>query len=139
MSWEQYYDQRLLKWNSLRQQCKELSQLDSLIAINNWFKYAPLVSSYLNIHDYLDFPTPWELIHDNIFCELSKCLGMAYTYLLLDKPYETMLLLKDNYGYILRVDDYVLNLDPSNVLNTKQIDTDIIFTLDCELITTKVK
>jgi hypothetical protein len=85
---------------------------------------------YLLVDQLEDWPNPWELIYDNVYCDLAKCLGIVYTlYLTSHQPQLEIRQYNDKEANILYnlvwVDQgkYVLNLEHDSVVNKKHIQS----------------
>ena len=132
--WSNYYEDTLLEWTKLRASAKDLPLKEALHLVNNWWARAPLVSHYLHPADYTDWPLPWDLLADNTYCELAKCLGIVYTLLLLDRGEITSLhiIQIDNY-YAVSVNNeqFILNDQPGEITGGVS-DTEIEWSLDCD-------
>jgi hypothetical protein len=77
---------RILKWRKWRKTLAPLSLEDCLKEVAVTWAKAPLVNHYLIPDDIVEWPDPWNLINDNIYCDLSIALGMFYTLSLCDNP-----------------------------------------------------
>ncbi len=77
---------RILKWREWRNSLTTLTLEDCLKEIAITWAKAPLVNHYLISDDINDWPDPWNLINDNIYCDLAVTLGMFYTLTLCDNP-----------------------------------------------------
>ena len=77
--WFQKPDVRMAIWRELRQQLDTLSLGDALKETSNLWSFAPYVDHYLDSHDVSQWPSPWELLTENYYCDLAKTLGMLYT------------------------------------------------------------
>ena len=110
-------------------------------SINDWWARAPLVNHHLHIADYEDWPLPWDLLADNTFCELAKCLGIVYTILLIDHVEISSLhiIQTDNY-YVVSVNNgrFILNDQPGEI-SGQLLDAEIKYSLDCEYFKNKIK
>ena len=71
--------------------------------------------------DQEDWPDPWQLLDDNIFCEVARGLGILYTITLLDRADidSAVLVLSKNGHNLVQVDKskYILNWDKSTIVN----------------------
>ena len=118
--WAQDYHQRLQDWQALRQSVEVLPLAQCLDAVNRWWFYAPWASYYLHWDDRDQWPDPWQLLHDNIFCSLARGLGIVYTLSLLARQDLQVLELAevDNDNLVL-IDGgkYVLNWDCDKIVN----------------------
>lgn len=45
----------------------------------NFFRKCPKVKNYTDPYDKLSWPTPWELISENVYCPFNFILGICYT------------------------------------------------------------
>ena len=125
--WPDSFAARLTSWNLLRDQCQNLSTQSALEHINRWWFRAPWRPYYLHWDDQATWPDPWQLLSDDIYCELARGLGMLYTITLLDRadlaPAE--LILTDDDVNLVQVakEKYILNWDADTVVNTIQATT----------------
>ena len=104
----------------LRQQCSTLDPQPALIKINQWWFHAPWTAYHLHWDDQADWPDPWQLLSDNIYCPVARGLGILYTITLLDRPdlQDACMIeyLGDNLVLVSQK-KYILNWDPDQVLN----------------------
>ena len=120
--WQRHSQTRLIAWADLRNQCKLEPDLDTVInTIHNWWQHAPLVLHYLHWDLVKDWPNPWDLIAENTYCDLAKCLGISYTILMLDRTDINSLSIQETkeneYIVSLNQGKYILNWDVGQVLN----------------------
>ena len=118
--WQRDYDRRLADWLSLRQQAADLSLTDCLQMINHWWQQSPWIPYYLHWDDRQDWPNAWQLIADNIYCDLARGLGMLYTVNMLDREdCADASLVETDLGNLVLVQQgkYVLNWTPDSVVN----------------------
>ena len=84
--------------------------------------------------DYEKWPNPWNLLADNIYCDLARALGIVYTMLMLDrKDVGTIQIAETDQGNLVLVDhgkyilnwggDRLLNIEPTNFTITKSLDS----------------
>lgn len=120
---------RILKWRQWRNSLTTLNLESCLKEISLTWAKAPLVNHYLIPDDIVDWPDPWNLINDNIYCDLSIALGMFYTLSLCDNPNITdnirIEIYKSNNDWInlCSIDNglYMLNYIPSSIVNKSTI------------------
>lgn len=116
--WPNRFEDLLIEWNLLRNEASSLPIDQALHKVHNWWAKCPLVSHYLHPVDFEDWPLPWDLLADNTFCELAKCLGIVYTLYLLDHPEikTADIIQTDNY-YIVSVNNeqFILNDQPGQI------------------------
>lgn len=129
MIWPASFSARLESWNLLRDQCNNLSVQHALEHINAWWFCSPWTPYYLHWDDQEIWPDPWQLLSDNIYCELARGLGILYTVTLLDRADLTPseLILAQDAGNLVRVTTkkYILNWDHGTIVNNNQ-DSKII-------------
>jgi hypothetical protein len=70
----------------------------------------------------LTWPDPWQLLSDNIYCDVARGLGILYTLTLLDHKDLTsieLILTEDNRNLVLiNQEKYTLNWDTTIIVNT---------------------
>ena len=118
--WARDFHSRLADWHALRFGCKSIAVESALTTINSWWFAAPWSSHYLHWDDREDWPDPWQLLSDNIYCEVARGLGMLYTISMLERPDITDAELLDcKNGTVLQVSGgkYILNWVPSGIVN----------------------
>jgi hypothetical protein len=84
--WPRTFDDRLTSWYNLRAHCQPLEVGQCLLEINRWWHRTPWTPYYLHWDDRADWPDPWQLLEDNVYCGLARALGIMYTVILLDRP-----------------------------------------------------
>ena len=122
MIWPVSFSSRLTSWNQLRDQCINLSVESALQHINSWWFVAPWQPYYLHWDDQEVWPDPWQLLSDNIYCEVARGLGILYTISLLDRADlapATLILTQDDTNLVqVAQEKYILNWAPDTVVNT---------------------
>jgi hypothetical protein len=77
--WNLKPEERLHEWRCFRTKLGDLSVDLALKETCHLWSYAPYVTHYL-LPDLKDeWPDPWTLVHENMYCDLAKALGMLYT------------------------------------------------------------
>ena len=129
MIWPAAFSARLASWNLLRDQCQNLSTQSALEHINAWWFQAPWRPYYLHWDDQKTWPDPWQLLSDDIYCELARGLGILYTITLLDRadlaPAELVLTQDDVNLVLVAKEKYILNWTAETIVNTIQATTTI--------------
>ena len=127
MIWPATFAARLESWNLLRNHCQNLSAQSALEHINAWWFRAPWRPYYLHWDDQATWPDPWQLLSDDIYCELARGLGILYTITLLDRadlaPAELILTQDDANLVRVAKEKYILNWTADSVVNTIQAVT----------------
>ena len=118
--WCSTFEQRLVAWNTLRDRVRMLPKPDALAEINSWWQQTPWRAYHLHWDDRVDWPDPWQLLSDNIYCDLARGLGILYTITVLDRDdLQDAVLIDSDQGNLVLVEDgkYILNWDQSLGLN----------------------
>jgi hypothetical protein len=121
LNWSKSFDARLSSWCELRHQVKSLPVVTALIAINQWWFAVPWRPYHLHWDDMLTWPDPWQLLSDNIYCDIARGLGIMYTISLLDRAdlADAELVLTADQHNLVQVCDskYILNWDRDCIVN----------------------
>jgi hypothetical protein len=125
--WLQTFDARLASWNFLRERCQNLPVDSALEHINAWWFGAPWRPYYLHWNDQTAWPDPWQLLSDNVYCEVARGLGILYTITLLDRadmaPVHLVLTDSGRNLVLVAKEKYILNWDAGTIVNTIQAET----------------
>jgi len=120
--WHTDFADRLEAWAILREKAQSLPLDEALQIINDWWFNSPWKSYYLHWDDKPTWPDPWQLLNDNIFCELARGLGILYTITLLehkDLKSAKLVLTEDDRNLVLvNKEKYTLNWDHKVIVNT---------------------
>jgi hypothetical protein len=84
--WLSKFEQRLQSWTQLREMAVRQDSETALMTINSWWFQTPWTAYHLHWDDRLDWPDPWQLLSDDIYCPLARGLGILYTITMLDHP-----------------------------------------------------
>ena len=121
--WYQDFSDRLGDWSDLRTSVQNLPLEQALQTINEWWFNSPWQSYYLHWDDLPSWPDPWQLLSDNVYCDLARALGILYTISLLDRAdmMDAELVLTENGDNLVRVakEKYILNWKNDSILNNK--------------------
>ena len=122
--WPATFASRLESWNNLRDSCQNIPIEQALETINSWWFAVPWKPYYLHWDDQATWPDPWQLLSDNIYCDLARGLGILYTITLLDRADLTSaeLVLTESGDNLVLVakEKYILNWDRDTIVNTNQ-------------------
>jgi hypothetical protein len=121
--WPNTFSDRLESWNFLRSQCQSLPVEQTLININQWWFNVPWRPYYLHWDDQATWPDPWQLLSDNVYCDLARGLGILYTITLLDRadlePVDLVLTEEGHNLVQVAKEKYILNWNKDSILNNK--------------------
>lgn len=118
--WPKTFEARLASWVQLRSWCADQPLEPSLIAINHWWFAAPWCAYHLHWDDQPSWPDPWQLLEDNIFCDLARGLGMLYTIMLLDRTdMQSAALVQCESDNLVTLpgEKYILNWERDSIVN----------------------
>lgn len=122
--WPATFASRLASWNDLRAHAATLAPEAALHAINNWWFSVPWKPYYLHWEDQQEWPDPWELLSDNIYCDVARGLGILYTITLLGRAdlTDAELVLTESGHNLVQVNKrkYILNWNKNTIVNTIQ-------------------
>ena len=120
--WHTTFDARLASWSQLRGQCQTLSLDSALAAVNAWWFNCPWRPYYLHWDDQPNWPDPWQLLSDDVYCDLARGLGIVYTISMLDRKdmAPATLVLTDDGVNLVQVakEKYILNWEADQIVNT---------------------
>ena len=119
--WPNTVDQRLQSWYELRQLASTADLESALDLVNSWWFNAPWRPYHLHWDDWQNWPDPWQLLSDNMFCPLARGLGILYTVTMLNRPdiQDAELINSDNDNLVqISNGKYILNWDPKQIVNT---------------------
>ena len=93
--------------------------------INQWWFGCPWRPYYLHWDDQADWPDPWQLLSDDVYCELARGLGILYTISLLDRadlaPADLVLTSSGHNLVLVGKEKYILNWDSDTVVNNNLV------------------
>jgi len=124
LSWPNTFSSRLESWNLLRSEVQTLPVRAALETINSWWHQTPWKPYYLHWDDQPTWPDPWQLLSDDVYCDLARGLGILYTISLLDRAdmvdAELVLTEEGDNLVLIAKEKYILNWSPDSVVNTFQ-------------------
>jgi hypothetical protein len=120
--WPTTFDVRLASWAQLRDHTQPLPLEQALITINQWWFNSPWRPYYLHWDDIKTWPDPWQLLSDDVYCDLARGLGIVYTISMLDRADmtpATLVLTEDDTNLVLVAKEkYILNWEANQIVNT---------------------
>ncbi len=118
--WPKTFSDRLRSWTDLRNRCQSSTMEDALVDINQWWFQTPWIPYHLHWDDRAQWPDPWQLLDDNLFCPLARGLGILYTISILNRPdMQDAVLTEVNGDNLVQLcrGKYILNWDPEQIVN----------------------
>jgi hypothetical protein len=120
--WPKNFADRLEAWAELRTQAQKLPLEEALQLVNGWWHQSPWQPYYLHWDDQSKWPDPWQLLNDNVYCDLARGLGILYTVSMLEHKdlasYELVLTEDDRNLVLINKVKYTLNWDDVVLVNT---------------------
>ena len=125
---------RLNRWKTFRYSLSDLSIDLAIKQTLDFWNRCPFCPFYLEIDRPDTWPNPWQLIEDNHYCDLAKCLGIVYTLYLskhandLDPEIRVYFQPKTRHTYhiaYLCQGKYVLNLIEGEIVNKQHINQEL--------------
>ena len=129
--WKLEANERISQWRDFRKTLSSLTLNRALESTVDFWQSCPHHPFYLDPERPDDWPTPWQLIADNYYCDLAKALGMLYTVYLTcrDQIKEAEIRVyydpESRYTYNLAIFDqgkYVLNFIDGKVVNISSVN-----------------
>lgn len=77
--WKLEPNERIARWRDFRKSLDDLSLPDAIQSVAEFWQNCPHHPYYLDPRDPGTWPTAWDLIAENYYCDLAKSLGMLYT------------------------------------------------------------
>ena len=122
--WPKDFADRLTAWSALRAEAQSMDRQEALEKINAWWFQIPWKPYYLHWDDQSQWPDPWQLLSDNVYCDLARALGILYTISLLDRAdmVDAELVLTEEGDNLVLVakEKYILNWTADSVVYTFQ-------------------
>lgn len=82
--WKLSASERLSRWKDFRKLVNTQSIEQAICSTVEFWHSCPFTPYYLDADQPDLWPTPWQLISENYYCDLAKVLGIVYTLYLTD-------------------------------------------------------
>jgi hypothetical protein len=126
--------QRLEFWKKFRSDLNSADLESALNLVNDFWAKCPFLPYYLDPQQPQNWPDPWQLIQENYYCDLAKCLGIIYTLHLTNHGHTLdpeLRIYNDNktrhqyhIAYLCQ-GKYVLNLLDNQIVNKEHINQEL--------------
>lgn len=71
--------ERMNLWRNFRRDLDSLPLAKAIESTDNFWQKCPFSPFYLDLDNPVSWPTPWDLITENRYCDIAKVLGIVYT------------------------------------------------------------
>lgn len=124
-------EDRLRAWREFRYSIGCLPMDQALQQTVELWGRAPFIPYHLDSKDPESWPGPWQLLDENIYCDLAKSLGIMYTMLLTEHrnnlDIEIRIYKDPETGYEYNLSwfnngKYIANLIDAEIVNIEQFD-----------------
>lgn len=125
---------RLNRWKNFRHSLTNFTIDLAVKQTLDFWDRCPFSPYYLEVENSDSWPSPWQLIEDNHYCDLAKCLGIVYTLYLSEHGHdldpEIRVYLHSQTRHIYHIaylcgGKYVLNLVEGEVVNKEHINQEL--------------
>lgn len=122
--WPATTELRFMEWRRLRDNLAHQSTPDALGLVNDWWFQAPMVNCSISWHDQESWPGPWQLLVQDGWCDLARCLGITYTLMMSSSNQLHIEIVETDLTNLVLVESgkYILNWCPGQVLNIESRD-----------------
>ena len=129
--WKLETSERIARWRDFRKSLDDLPLADAVQAVAEFWHSCPYQPYYLDPADPESWPTAWDLIAENYYCDLAKALGIVYTIQFtqhgntLDVEIHIYNDIKTGYVYhlpVLESGKYVVNFIDNKIVNIELIN-----------------
>lgn len=124
------YDDRLSCWQEFRRSLEKSS--DPIQDAIDFYNNAPYVSISTDPYTPETWPSPWELIQENQYCEFGKLLGICYTLQLTSRFSKSKFEIHIKHDqknsrllYLLYIDNNVIGYKSNQYVNKSEIPNDL--------------
>lgn len=127
---EKSYEDRLVLWKEFRESLETTK--NPFQDVIDFYNQSPKVSIHTDPYDRSCWPTPWELLEENQYCDFCRVLGMAYSLQLTDRFKESCFeihIVIDNENsdtyYCLSIDDIVIGYTHDTYTSKKNLPANL--------------
>lgn len=120
------YEQRLSDWRNFREQLEHCD--DPITATLQFYDSAPLVSIQTDPYTPSTWPSPWELLEENVYCEYCKLLAICYTLQLTERFSDSRFEIhigidrvESSTYYLLYIDNTVIGYDENRHIHSDDV------------------
>ena len=129
--WKLSAGERLSRWREFRKAIGAMPIEQAITETSDFWRSCPFTPFYLEHNQLSTWPDPWQLIDENYYCDIAKCLGIVYTLLLTEHRTNIDFEIRVYYDPEARVTynlawlckgKYVLNFIDDEIVNNTSVD-----------------
>jgi hypothetical protein len=138
------YIDRLREWRDLRNLIKTKTLEEQCVVVDHWWQQAPLLNHHFHWNDMTHWTDPWEMLSENLYCPLTRAVGMCYTLLMNDITNIELIHAHDHQAeehYLVSVNNakYILSYWPDTVISNSLSNFTINSSKSLESLKNKIK
>jgi len=124
------YEEKLKLWADFRTSLEQES--DPIQAAIDFYSQSPKTSLNADPWDRDSWPTPWELLSDNEYCDFTRVLGICYSLQLTDcfkgSKFEIHICTHASRGYVflLAVDNQIIGWEEDTYVDYSQLPESVV-------------
>ena len=123
-------EDRLRSWREFRVKIESLPIDEAIKQTAQLWAQAPFTPWHLELDRIDTWPDPWNLIEENYYCDIAKCLGIIYTISLTQHKKKISVEFRtytDDVGHEFNLawiaeGKYIINLIDGDIVNIEQFD-----------------
>ena len=129
--WTLNSNARLARWRAIRQNLSKIELEPALLQTAEIWATSPFMVLYLDPSSLSKWPDPWELLVENYYCDIARCLGIVYTIYFTEHKSELTPEIRIYQDLKQRVlyslvwfneGKYILNWGPGEIVNKEHIE-----------------
>lgn len=129
--WTLNSNARLARWRAIRQNLSKIELEPALLQTAEIWATSPFMVFYLDPSSLSKWPDPWELLVENYYCDIARCLGIVYTIYFTEHKSELTPEIRIYQDLKQRVlyslvwfneGKYILNWGPGEIVNKEHIE-----------------
>ena len=132
--WKLDPGERVARWRAFRLSLGGMPLEKAILATAEFWRDCPYNAYYLDPADPASWPTAWDLIAENYYCDIAKALGMLYTIAYSGHgqlPMELRTYNDPETGYVYNLSvfnkgKYVINFLDAEIVNIQQVENKLV-------------
>ena len=135
--WKLSASDRLARWRDFRKSLATVPVDEAIEQTVQFWRSCPFTPFYLEARQPETWPSPWQLLDENYYCDLAKALGIVYTVHLIERPDIINMQLaqtQDGNDNLVQINQgkYILNMIDGQVLNINNFNKTFWIFYSCD-------